>query len=86
MSWQACCGILIHQAWISDVANIASAWVMEKAGMRQVARFQRVDEVSGEKEGGYRYTIYDYEWRAQQLFEEERWENGPSRNSGLFET
>lgn len=55
-----------------DVANIASARVMEKAGMQQVARFQKVDQVSGEKEEGYRYLIYDYEWRAQQLFEEER--------------
>ena len=47
-----------------DVRNIASARVMEKAGLRQVERFADYDEKADEPTESYRYRILRDEWEA----------------------
>lgn len=45
-----------------NVGNIGSARVMEKAGMRRVARYQNLDELSPERAESYRYQIERGAW------------------------
>lgn len=45
-----------------NVGNIASARVMEKAGMRFLTRFANPDETSPDKAESFRYTLSRAEW------------------------
>ena len=49
-----------------NVGNIGSARVMEKAGMRRVARYHNPDELSPDRTESYRYQIARGAWEAQQ--------------------
>ena len=46
-----------------DARNVASARVMEKAGMHLEARFRHRYASAGDEEDNYRFAIHDYEWR-----------------------
>ena len=48
-----------------DVRNIASARVMEKAGMRREAQFRHRYAAGGDVEENFHYAIHDHEWQAQ---------------------
>ncbi len=47
-----------------DARNIASARVMEKAGMRREAEFRHRYKSAGEAQNNFRYAIHDHEWQA----------------------
>jgi len=49
-----------------NVGNIGSARVMEKAGMRRVARYQNPDELSPERAESYRYQLERSAWEEGQ--------------------
>ncbi len=53
-----------------DARNVASARVMEKAGMRREAELRYRYSATGDVADNYRYAIHDREWRAVQAAKE----------------
>ena len=48
-----------------DARNIASARVMEKAGMRRETHFRHRYAAAGDEQDNFRYAIHDHEWQAE---------------------